>query len=153
MSTYENTKDKLPVALKQIILDKTWILELKWHENIIVSAYFSRKSDTPWALAKVQHWKRDLWTYRTLYFRNRWYGLHFLLIWNIAAIGINWVILFFVTFSVGWQGGTTCILLVAILVGLLGTGLAILGHSGSDLVKRLYYFHSSGEIFFLAGIL
>ncbi|KAL5105199.1 hypothetical protein TcWFU_005276 [Taenia crassiceps] len=51
----------------------------------------------------------------------------------------------------GWQGGTTCILLVAILVGLLGTGLAILGHSGSDLVKRLYYFHSSGEIFFLAG--
>ncbi|CDS38148.1 conserved hypothetical protein [Echinococcus multilocularis] len=57
----------------------------------------------------------------------------------------------FISETDGWQGGATCILLVAILVGLLGTGLAILGHSGSNLVKRLYYFHSSGEIFFLAG--
>uniref|UniRef100_A0A5K3FE18 Ion_trans_2 domain-containing protein n=1 Tax=Mesocestoides corti TaxID=53468 RepID=A0A5K3FE18_MESCO len=51
----------------------------------------------------------------------------------------------------GWQGGATCILVVAIMISFLGTGLAIFGHSGSDLVKRLYYFHSSGEIFFLAG--
>ncbi|VDD82912.1 unnamed protein product [Mesocestoides corti] len=50
-----------------------------------------------------------------------------------------------------WQGGATCILVVAIMISFLGTGLAIFGHSGSDLVKRLYYFHSSGEIFFLAG--
>ncbi|EUB58622.1 hypothetical protein EGR_06505 [Echinococcus granulosus] len=57
----------------------------------------------------------------------------------------------FISETDGWQGGATCILLVAILVGLLGAGLAILGHSGSNLVKRLYYFHSSGEIFFLAG--
>ena len=45
-----------------------------------------------------------------------------------------------------------CILLVAILIGLPGTGMTIFGHSGSNLIKRLYYFHSSGEIFFLAGI-
>ncbi|KAM7538756.1 hypothetical protein Aperf_G00000057618 [Anoplocephala perfoliata] len=57
----------------------------------------------------------------------------------------------FLSESDGWQGAATCLLLVSILIGLLGTGLAIFGHSGSDLVKRLYYFHSSGEIFFLAG--
>nr|CUU99562.1 hypothetical transcript [Hymenolepis microstoma] len=59
----------------------------------------------------------------------------------------------FISESDGWQGAATCILLVAIFIGLLGTGLAIFGHSGSDLVKRLYYFHSSGEIFFLAGFI
>ncbi|VDO00906.1 unnamed protein product [Rodentolepis nana] len=59
----------------------------------------------------------------------------------------------FISESDGWQGAATCILLVAIFIGLLGTGLAIFGHSGSDLVQRLYYFHSSGEIFFLAGFI
>ncbi|BHF80514.1 hypothetical protein SprV_0702364200 [Sparganum proliferum] len=50
-----------------------------------------------------------------------------------------------------WQGGAVCILLAAIGLGLLGIGLSIVGYTGSDLLKRLYYFHSGGEIFFLAG--
>ncbi|KAL7054250.1 hypothetical protein AAHC03_026253 [Spirometra sp. Aus1] len=60
-------------------------------------------------------------------------------------------ILPFISAKDGWQGGAVCILLAAIGLGLLGIGLSVVGYSGSDLLKRLYYFHSGGEIFFLAG--
>ncbi|KAF6774658.1 hypothetical protein AHF37_05836 [Paragonimus kellicotti] len=59
-------------------------------------------------------------------------------------------LIFFVFFS-GWQDGALCILLFAILLGLLGISLALAGHVVYALPKRLYYFHSGGEAHVVAA--
>ncbi|VDP72915.1 unnamed protein product [Echinostoma caproni] len=51
----------------------------------------------------------------------------------------------------GWQDGALCILILAIILGLLGTALALAGHVVFALSKRLYYFHSSGEAHVVAA--
>ncbi|THD24562.1 putative transcript [Fasciola hepatica] len=57
----------------------------------------------------------------------------------------------FLTKRDGWQDGALCILILAILLGILGTALALAGHVVFALSKRLYYFHSSGEAHVIAG--
>ncbi|KAF7261953.1 hypothetical protein EG68_00835 [Paragonimus skrjabini miyazakii] len=57
----------------------------------------------------------------------------------------------FFTQRTGWQDGALCILLFAILLGLLGISLALAGHVVYALSKRLYYFHSGGEAHVVAA--
>lgn len=58
----------------------------------------------------------------------------------------------FVVHRAGWQDGALCILLFAVLLGLLGTSLSIAGHFVFVMSKRLYYFHSSGETHVVAAM-
>lgn len=53
---------------------------------------------------------------------------------------------------VDWQNAVIGLMIFAASIGFLAAILAVLGVCTSPLPKKIYYFHSAGEIFLVCGM-
>ena len=64
---------------------------------------------------------------------------------------INFVEFAPITVFTDWQNAVIGLLIFSASFGFVATVLAVCGVCTSPLPKKIYYFHSSGEIFFVCG--
>ncbi len=58
---------------------------------------------------------------------------------------------FSVSFLSDWQNAVIGLFIFSVAFGFLATILSISGVCSTTLAKKIYYFHSAGEIYFICG--